>query len=350
MTASGRTIRVGIVGAGGNTRSRHIPELQKIAGVEIVSVANRTHASAEGVAAQFGIPQVYDRWQDLVAAEDTDAIVIGTWPYTHCEMTLAALDADKHVLCEARMAMNLAEARQMLAASQAKPYLVTQLVPSPMTLGVDAAIRRLIAEGYLGDLLVIDIQGNSRDFVAPDSPLHWRQDRGKSGLNILSMGIWYEALQRWVGQAARVLALSKVVVPERLDLETGRPIAVTIPDHLDIVAEMACGAQARFQFSGVTGLAPQPSVWLYGSEGTLQFRLAENALYGARKGETELSLLPIPEEERGYWRVEQEFIGAIRGSEPIRLTTFADGVRYMVFTEAVSLSLAQGIAVRLPLE
>jgi predicted dehydrogenase len=349
MASPGETIRVGIVGAGGNTQGRHLPELQKIAGVEIVSVANRTRESAERVAARFGIPRVYDRWEDLVRADDTDAIVIGTWPYTHCEMTLAALEASKHVLCEARMAMDLAEARRMLAAAQARPHLVTQLVPSPMTLGVDATIRRLIEENYLGELLSINIQATGLDFVAPDAPLHWRQDRTKSGLNILNMGIWYEAALRWVGEAARVLALGKIVVPSRWDAETGKAATVTIPDHLDVLAEMACGAQAHFQFSGVTGLAPSPSAWIFGSEGTLQFRLQENALYGGRKGENALSLVPIPAEERGYWRVEQEFIGAIRGEAPIRLTTFADGVRYMEFTEAVARSLAQGTTVHLPL-
>jgi predicted dehydrogenase len=348
MAAVEKVIRVGIVGAGSNTQGRHLPELQKIEGVEIVSVANRSRESAQRVAERFGIPKVVDRWEDLVHADDTDAIVIGTWPYTHCEMTLAALDAGKHVLCEARMAMNLDEARRMLAASWARPQLVTQLVPSPMTLGVDTAIRRLLQDNFLGDLLAINIQANGSDFVAPNASLHWRQDRTKSGQNILNMGIWYEAVLRWVGEAVCVLALGKIAVPERLDAETGQPVAVTIPDHLDILAEMACGAQVHFQSSSVTGLAPAPSAWLFGSEGTLQFRLRENALYGGRRGDEELAPLPISVDERGFWRVEQEFIGAIRGGDPIRLTTFEDGVRYMAFTEAVARTLASGTAIPVP--
>ena len=62
------TIRVGVVGAGANTRSMHIPKLKAIAGVEIVSVANRSRASSEQVAQEFGIPQVYDHWWELIAA------------------------------------------------------------------------------------------------------------------------------------------------------------------------------------------------------------------------------------------------------------------------------------------
>ena len=56
----------------------------------------------------------------------------------------------------------------------------------------------------------------------------------------------------------------------------------------------------------------------------------------------------VPPAERAGWRVEREFAGAIRGEEPVRLTTFADGVRYMEFTEAVAVSARTGRRVELP--
>ena len=130
-------VRVGIVGAGNNTQIRHIPGLREAAGVEIVSVCNRSRESSERVASQFEIPKVYDNWLELVEAKDTDAICIGTWPYMHCPVTLAALENDKHVLCEARMATNAQEAHAMLTAARRKPHLVTQIVPSPLTFKVE---------------------------------------------------------------------------------------------------------------------------------------------------------------------------------------------------------------------
>ena len=111
-----QTIRVGFVGAGANTRLHHLPKLRAQPGVELVAVANRSKESGERVAKEFGIARVHDDWREVVRAPDVDAVCIGTWPYTHCEMTLAALAAGKHVLCEARMAMNAAEGRQMLEA------------------------------------------------------------------------------------------------------------------------------------------------------------------------------------------------------------------------------------------
>ena len=59
-------IRVGLIGAGANTRLRHIPGLREQEGVEIVAVANRSRASGEAVASEYEIPTVYDNWMELV--------------------------------------------------------------------------------------------------------------------------------------------------------------------------------------------------------------------------------------------------------------------------------------------
>ena len=104
-------IKVGVIGAGNNTRVRHFPGLQAIDGVELMSVCNRSRESSQRVADQFNIPKVYDDWHELLADPAINAVVIGTWPYMHGELTCAALDAGKHVMCEARMAMNAAEAQ-----------------------------------------------------------------------------------------------------------------------------------------------------------------------------------------------------------------------------------------------
>ena len=71
-------IRVGLIGAGRNTRDRHIPGFHQVDGVEIVAVANRSRESGRQVADQFNIPTVYDNWADLVDDESIDAVCIGT--------------------------------------------------------------------------------------------------------------------------------------------------------------------------------------------------------------------------------------------------------------------------------
>src|SRR2546423_7093589 len=236
---SERPIRVGFVGAGRNTRSRHIPGLAKQPGVELVAVANRSRESGERVAKEFGIRRVEGDWHDVVRAPDVDAVCIGTWPYTHCEMTIAALAAGKHVLCEARMAMNAAEGRRLLEASRKASQLAAQLVPSPPTLEIDATLKALLADGYVGEVLAVELAATRQpSFVDRDAPLHWRQDVTRSGHNILNMGIWYEAMIRWLGPARRVSAMAKVAVPRRRD-ERGELRDVKVPDHVDILATLA---------------------------------------------------------------------------------------------------------------
>jgi predicted dehydrogenase len=342
------TLRVGVVGAGANTRKYHIPNLKAQPGVEIVSVANRSRESGEKAAKDFGIARVYDTWQQLVDADDTNAICIGTWPYLHAPVTLAALARGKHVLCEARMAMNAAEARTMLEASRRVPNLVTQLVPAPHTLWADATLKSMIADGYLGDVLAVEVRATQGKFVERAAPLHWRQDMSLSGFNILNMGIWYEAMMRWVGPAARVSAMTSVVVPQRRD-GSGVMKQVRVPDHVDILADLERGGIAHLRFSSVTALAPGNEAWIYGSEGTVRMEVDPQRLSGGRRGDKALAEIAIPTERRGGWRVEEEFVNAVRGKERVTHTGFEDGVRYMEFTEAVARSAARGETIRLPL-
>jgi predicted dehydrogenase len=338
------TIRVGFIGAGANTRKHHIPKLKAQPGVELVAVANRSKESGERVAREFGIGRVHAGWQEIVNAPDIDAVCIGTWPYMHCELTTAALAAGKHVLCEARMAMNAAEGRRMLEASRKAPALIAQLVPAPHTLELDATIQALLAEGFLGEVLAVELQSSPGRFVEPTAPLHWRHDVALSGHNILNMGIWYEAMMRWLGPAQRVTSMTKIAVPKRTDA-SGVSHEVKVPDHVDVLGRLANGAVAHLRFSALTALAPPPEAWIYGSEGTLRIEAESKRLSGGRRGDKQLGEISIPAAQRIGWRVEEEFVNAIRGREKIALTTFEDGVRYMEFTDAVAQSAASGRAV-----
>src|SRR3989475_3621631 len=183
-------LRVGFVGAGNNTRRHHIPKLKAQPGVELIAVANRSKESGERVAKEFGIARVHGDWREGVTAPDVDAVCIGTWPNMPCELSLAALAAGKHVLCEARMAMNAAEGRRMLDAARRAPHLVAQLVPAPHTLEVDSTLQALLAEGYAGEVLAVELQAAQGRFLDRDEPLHWRHDASLSGLNVLNLGIW----------------------------------------------------------------------------------------------------------------------------------------------------------------
>ena len=343
-------VRVGIVGAGMNTRVRHIPGFRAVEGVEIASISNRTTASAERVAKEFGIPKVVERWQDLVESPDIDAVMIGTWPNMHCEVTCAALAAGKHVLCEARMARDLAEARQMLAAATAHPKLTAQIVPSPFGLEVGAKVKKLLADNFIGQLREFVVIAADDQFWDYSRPIHWRQDSNLSGKNVLTLGIMHETLTRWLPTPTRVYAQSAVFESERPDPAANGYRNCTVPDSVQILTQTDAGARGIYHLSGTTLFGPGKQIHLYGSRGTIKVVFGtREQLFTGYHSHSELKELDLAPETRGGWRVEAEFIGAIRGEEPIQFTTFTDAVKYMEFTEAVSQSIEKRQPVSLPL-
>ncbi len=340
-------IRVGIIGAGDIVGSVHIPGLRRMPGVEIVAVANRSLESSRRAAAEFNIPRAYADWEQLLAADGIDAVLIGTWPYMHRTVTLAALDSGRHVLCQARMSNNAAEAHEMLAASKRHPNLVCQLVPSSSGYSIDRALMVLLASGVLGDVLSVEVQRLQRGFAEFGGELDWRHNVEFSGYNVLNVGAIYESMMRWLGPGNRVMAKTRVQIPTRRD-ERGAIRAATIPDHVDVLYELGNGAPVHMKFSETTGLSRGNDTWIFGSQGTIHVGNA-NSIFVGRRGDHEHKLHPNPPEGQFRHRVEEEFINAIRGIEPVSQNTFEIGVRYMEWTEAIYRSAASGSAVSLPL-
>jgi predicted dehydrogenase len=348
-------LRIGLIGAGANTRTRHIPGFEALTDVEIAAVCNRRPESTAAVARAYDIPRTFERWQDLVADPGIDAIVIGTWPYLHYPIVLAALEAGKHVLTEARMSMNAAEAHRMLEAARSSPSLVTQIVPSPFGLKGHDIVLELLEAGFVGELREVHVCGLGGGLADPAAPLSWRQDVSLSGFNMLTLGILHETLLRWVPPPVRVLAQVHAFVPSRIDPQSGVRRPVGTPDSVQVLAVLENGARAVYHFSGVIPFGQRSGISLYGSEGTLFYDLAIDRLWGASRrqpvdtGEG-LEEIPIPAEKARTWQVEADFVDAIRTGAPVRLTDFATGVRYMEFTEAVARSAQRDEAVDLPLE
>jgi predicted dehydrogenase len=350
-------LRVGLIGAGANTRARHVPGLRALSDVEIVAVCNRRPESTAAAARELGIPRTFDTWDDLVRDKQIDAVVIGTWPYLHAPITLAALEAGKHVLTEARMSLDAAEAHAMLAASRKHPQLVCQIVPSPFGLKGDAVMRELIAHGFLGELREVSVVHRTAALAEPGTPLHWRQDAALSGYNMLTLGIFHETLLRWVPQPVRVLAQAYAFTAVRVDPTCGVRRSVGTPDSVQVLTELPSGARACYQFSGVTPFGQEGKIVLLGTAGVLSYDLVADHIRGASRtlgsaagASDELPEIPIPADKAGGWRVEEDFVESIRSGAPVRFTDFATGVAYMEFTEAVAGSARTGVAVKLPLE
>ena len=329
-------LRVGIVGAGEIVRRRHLPALLRRPDVELVAVCNSSYASADQFCrenAPHATPM--QNWAELLGLPDLDIVWIGTPPYMHSAVTLSALEAGKHVFCQARMAMDLVEAEEMLTASRRYPELVTMLCPPPHGMRGDLLVQKLVTENLLGRPHHLRLQSLNSLFLDPDAPAHWRQRIEISGLNTLTLGIYVEVLQTWFGDITGVFARGKILQPMRQGYE------VIIPDALNVLCTFASGIEGVLEFSAVDALAPAERLEVYGDLGTLTYDFGSDIVHAGRIGDRALHVVELTPDLETNWHVEDDFIAAVKSRGRVRPhPNFEDGVRYMRVVQAVSESCA----------
>jgi xylose dehydrogenase (NAD/NADP) len=111
-------LRWGVIGTANIGRHAVIPALQRSGNGQLVAVASRDEEKAKSFAAELGIPRAYGRYEDLLAAEDIDAVYIPLPNSLHRPWTVKAAEAGKHILCEKPLALNAAECEEMAAAAE----------------------------------------------------------------------------------------------------------------------------------------------------------------------------------------------------------------------------------------
>jgi predicted dehydrogenase len=337
MQKNNHKLRIGIVGAGNIVRTRHLPALKRNPDVELVAVSNSSYESSEKFCKdQMPHATPMRNWADLLSVPDIDVIWIGTPPYMHSAVTVSALEAGKHVFCQARMSMDLAEAEEMLAASKRYPELVTMLCPPPYGMRGDLFVKKLLAENKIGRPHHVRLQSFTGAYLDSEAPAHWRQRIEISGLHVLTLGIYVEVLQRWLGDISGVFARGKIITPIRQGYE------VIIPDLLNVLCAFDNGAEGVLEFSGVNAAAAGDRLEIYGDKGTLVYDFATDIVQTAKVGDKGLQVVDLPPDLVTEWRVEDDFIAAVKSRGNVRPhPDFDDGVRYMRVVQAVADSRAR---------
>jgi len=148
-----KTLKVGIIGCGFIANGKHLPSLARQQGVEVVAFCDLILERAQESAKNFGAPDplVCQDYRDVLARPDIDIIQVCTPNSSHCEITIAALHAGKHVMCEKPMAKTADEAKAMLEASKATGKLLT--IGYQNRFRQDSQfIKALCDQGELGDI------------------------------------------------------------------------------------------------------------------------------------------------------------------------------------------------------
>lgn len=334
-------IRIGIIGAGGIVKQRHLPGLLAIPGVEIVAVSNSTPASAEAFCREHA-PQAraIARWEDLVDNEEVDVVWVGATPYMHCDATIFSLQCGKHVFCQARMAASLQEAERMWEASMSFPDRVSAICPAPHGMKGGEMVKKLLADGAIGTPHQMTLHSMSDAWLDASAPAHWRQRVEISGIQILTLGIFVEVMHRWLGDITEVAAQGRVVFPQRGEYP------VETPDFVNVLCKFRSGVEGVMQFSGVAANAPSDTLVIYGSEGSLSYDFTTDQIWLGRRGET-ATMVPVPPEMQREWTVEKDFIAAVRNPSARRpKPDFTEGILYMRVVDAVWDSMAERKAVK----
>jgi predicted dehydrogenase len=120
-----KTWRIACIGAGTVVQKGHIPSFQRLANTEVAAICDVNRARAQEVADHTNIPAVFTDYQEMLAEIKPDIAVIATPNVFHKPMTLAALDAGAHVLCEKPLALTLDDAKEMYAHAEAVGRVLT---------------------------------------------------------------------------------------------------------------------------------------------------------------------------------------------------------------------------------
>lgn len=275
--ASGR-LRVGIVGLQPHrswAARAHIPALRSLSqSFELVGVANSTKTSSEAAAASCGIPRAFANAVELAQSPEIDIVTVTVRVPRHREIVLAALDAGKHVYCEWPLGRSLAEAEELAALARSRGVLAvigTQARVAPAMVH----LRRLIGEGYVGDVLSTSVSGWGRGWGAS---IDSERESGylldaANGATLLSipLGHTLAALRDVLGDLSSVAAVIENRRPHVLVENTGATLPMNAPDQVLVCGTLTSGAALSIHYQGGLPRDGQGLIWtIHGTEGDLR--------------------------------------------------------------------------------
>jgi predicted dehydrogenase len=194
MAKKDKPLKVGLIGAG-LQGGRRAPVLRQFKDTQLVMVASLHEAHARSLADSAGCKEATDRWQDVVERDDINVVLVCTPPDLHAPMSIAAMQAGKHVLCEKPLARTVAEAQEMLRVARESGVKLKCGFNHRHHPGIQQA-REWVDSGTIGEL----------DFMRcrygicgrPGYDKEWRADPEISGGgHLMEQGIHAIDLFRW---------------------------------------------------------------------------------------------------------------------------------------------------------
>lgn len=351
QTVDADTIRVGVIGTGFGA-SLHLSALRECPGFSTVAIASRRLDRARAAAQDHNIPAHFSDYREMVRHPDIDAVIVATPPHLHHPMAIAALEHDKHVLCEKPMARNLAEAKDMLRIAE-RTSAIAMVNNQLRFLPARARVYELIREGYIGEPHAASVVVHRSSLNDPhDRPWGWLMEAEKAGGMLGATGAHYlDALRWWFGEVKAVAGAVSTMVRQRRLPDSSAMGRVDADDNFAVLLRFANNALGSVHVSATAGHEGDEQITLSGAEGTLILR--DGVLLGARRGDFSLNELPIPDRllgglvPGGHFLVQPTTLllrawgQAIREGIPAS-PSFADGVKTQEILDGALRSSQQG--------
>jgi predicted dehydrogenase len=347
---------VGIVGLGYGRA--HITGFQAH-GCRVVALCQRDRAAAQTLATRYGVPDVFDRWEEMLDAARPDIVVIATPPHLHHAITLRALAGGAHVLCEKPLAMTAAEGRAMADAARR----AGRVAMTGFNWRFPAAMRELnarVREGAVGRVFHLAGRWLGGRFADPSATATWRVDRAQAGHGAMGdAGVHLIDMIRWsFGEFRRVAALAGTAFPSRALPGAGKP--ADAEDHCMVLAELADGTEVTMNVSRAAHGMMEHTLEVFGERGALAYRMVREGRWWdgeLRASDKGASFVPVaPREPSGLETappdasdiigkatiaplVERLLDGIRTGTTPS--PSFEDGVRAQAVLDAIGESAAR---------
>ena len=353
---------VALIGTGGIALANHLPGISRCPNAAVTALCDTNPAVLEAASRASGITRTWTDPLVLIRESDVDAVIVATPNRFHHPITMAAVAAGMHVLCEKPIAMTLAQALEMAAAAEAAGVrhmtaFTYRFVPAMRFM------HRLVRDGFVGPpwhFRAQRFQDWGRRYLG------WRQRAADAGTgeigDMLSHRLDYAHLL--VGPIARVMASTRRLLDTRQDA-AGVEHPSDLEDWVACIAEFHAGTTGAFESTKVAtgygeGGRSRDRVELNGPEGSLIYELQRpQVLLGARRGNT-VAEMPVPADLLTYtgaplppgvdpqqafrWDQNAEFITAIQEGRPA-VPSFHDGARVQAVVEAIVTSAAEGRSV-----
>jgi predicted dehydrogenase len=366
----GGRLGVGVLGAHAWADKAHLPGYAAHDRVELVAICDVVEERARAMAERYGVANVFSDPAELINHPGVDLIDVCTPTDTHLPLSLQAIQAGKHVLCEKPLARNAEDAFRAAAAADARGVR-TKL---GFTFRYSPAIRmlqRLIADGELGELFHVHGFEQNSQFLDPSYPLRQVPEGADTSRLIPSSIVGYGShlvdLMRWTaGEFGAVVGSMHNYVQERMVRGYQGMVRMPVDDGTVALVEFTSGAQGVLQTSYIAvGNYPGVELRVYGSRGAAVARLVTEfgvaeTLHRATPDDVEFRPVEIPSEmlppgtslatpwaELYYRNLVRHFVDEILDDGPAECT-FYDGAKSQQIVDAVSRSHFERAWVTLP--